>query len=257
MPADLTLPLSLLYGFLLVLARVGGALVFVPLPGVTGVLAPARVALALGFTMALAPRWPMIGGPAPEMGILLVWIAREAALGLAAGVAVAIVLEVLGLAAQMMSMPAGYGYASTIDPNTQADAGVLLILAQTMGALLFFALGLDREVLRLFAGSLSAVPPGRYEPGLSAARELIALGAELFRFALRLALPVVGLLLMVDISLALVGRVHSQLQLLSLAFPLKMLVALAVLGSVAGLMPRITMELAAHVWAALHRVMGM
>ncbi len=256
MPAELTLPVGLLYGFLLVLARVGGALVFVPLPAVAGVLGPARVVLALGFTLALAPRWPALVGPPPEIGILLIWIVREAALGMAAGVAVSIVLEVLGLAAQIMSMPAGYGYASTIDPNTQADSGVLLVLAQTMGALLFFALGLDREVLRLFAGSLSTIPPGGYRPGLPAAHELIELGAELFRFALRLSLPILGLLLMVDFALALVGRLHSQLPLLSLAFPLKMLIALAVLGSVAGLAPRITMQLAARVWTALHRVMG-
>jgi flagellar biosynthetic protein FliR len=256
MPADLTLPAGLLYGFLLVLARVGGALVFVPLPGVNGVVAPARVALALGFTMALAPRWPVISGPAPGIGVLLAWVAREAALGVAAGVAVALVLEALTLAAQIMGMQAGYGYASTIDPNTQADSGVLLILAQLIAGLLFFALGLDREVLRLFAGSLSAIPPGSYDPGLKAAGELVALGAEVFRFGLRLALPVVGLLILVDVALALVGRLHSQLQLLSLAFPLKMLVALAVLGSVAGLMPRLMMELAVHAWAVLHRVMG-
>ena len=44
--------------------------------------------------------------------------------------------------------------------------------------------------------------------------------------ALRLALPVVALLLMVDVALALLGRLNQQLQLLALAFPAKMLTAL-------------------------------
>ncbi len=49
MPANVTLSTGTLFGFLLVLARVGGALVFVPLPGIKGAPEPARAALALGF----------------------------------------------------------------------------------------------------------------------------------------------------------------------------------------------------------------
>ena len=52
MPANLTLSAGTLFGFLLVLARVGGALVFVPLPGVKGAPEPVRAAfesLAAGW----------------------------------------------------------------------------------------------------------------------------------------------------------------------------------------------------------------
>ena len=69
----------------------------------------------------------------------------------------------------MLGLQAGYAYASTIDPNTEADSGILLVFAQLMAGLLFFALGLDREVLRLFAQSLDKIPPGAYVLG-SAAR---------------------------------------------------------------------------------------
>jgi flagellar biosynthesis protein FliR len=41
----------------------------------------------------------------------------------------------------------------------------------------------------------------------------------------------------VDISLALLGRVNSQLQLLTLAFPVKMMVGLAVFGWLMLLIP--------------------
>jgi flagellar biosynthesis protein FliR len=42
---------------------------------------------------------------------------------------------------------------------------------------------------------------------------------------------------MVDISLALLGRVNAQLQLLTIAFPVKMIVGLALLGWLAVLLP--------------------
>ena len=117
MPASLSLPTGLLFGFLLVLARVAGALVFVPLPGMSGSLAPPRAVLAVGFTLALASRWPQLTGPPPSIGALLCWLAAEAALGLAIGVSVALVVEAFTLGAQVMGLQAGYAYASTIDPN--------------------------------------------------------------------------------------------------------------------------------------------
>jgi hypothetical protein len=42
MPISLTLSAGTLYGFLLVLARVGGALSFVPLPGIKAAPEPVR-----------------------------------------------------------------------------------------------------------------------------------------------------------------------------------------------------------------------
>ncbi len=256
MPADLTLSAGMLYAFLLVLARVGGALIFVPLPGVKAAPEPVRIALALGFTLALFARWPAIDSTGVTAGTFVGWMGAEAALGIAIGVSVAMVLEAFTLGAQILGLQAGYAYASTIDPNSDAESGVLLVFAQLMAGLLFFAMGLDREVLRLFAWSLERTPPGTYRFGIESAESLIRLGSSLFSVGFRLALPVVALLVMVDVALALLGRLNSQLQLLSLAFPAKMLTGLAVLAFVAGLFPRILLEFSGHAWTTVRRILG-
>ena len=256
MPASLTFSLASLYGFALVLARVTGALVFVPLPGINGAPPAARIGLAAGLTLALSARWPVIDPGSISAGRLAGWALAEAATGIGIGVAAAIVLEAFVLAAQILGLQAGYAYASTIDPNTEADSGVLLVFAQLAASLMFFAAGLDREVLRLFAWSLDRVPPGQFGFGPSAVPAIIRLGAILFSVGLRLALPVVALLVMVDVALALLGRVNAQLQLLSLAFPLKMLLTLVVFGWGTLLFPRLLRELSGHAWAAARQVMG-
>ena len=256
MPVSLTISAGTLYAFLLVLARVGGALIFVPLPGVKGAPEPVRAALAVGFTLALAARWPVVDAAAVSLATLVVWVAAEAALGIAVGVSLAVVLEAFTLAAQVLGLQAGYAYASTIDPNSEADSGVLVVFAQLMAGLLFFCLGLDREMVRLFALSLERVPAGAYVFGPPAALTLIKLASNLFSVGVRMALPVVGLLVMVDVALALVGRLNSQLQLLSIAFPAKMLTALAVLGLVAAVLPRLLMEFAGQAWLTAHRMLG-
>jgi len=230
MPANLTLSAGTLYGFLLVLARIGGSLIFVPLPGVKGAPEPARVALALGFTLALYSQWPVVRTNEVTVAILAGWVLTEAAVGLAIGVAVAIALEAFTLAAQVLGLQAGYAYTSTIDPNSEADSDILLMFAQLMSGMLFFVMGLDREVLRLFAISLEKVPPGAYVFSRATAEPLIRLNATLFAVGVRLALPVVALLVIVDVALTLLGQINAQLQLLTLAFPAKILIALLLLS---------------------------
>jgi flagellar biosynthesis protein FliR len=256
MPAEWKLPVGILYGFLLVLARISGALVFVPLPGMKGIAEPARAAFAVGFTLALMPHWPVVV-TSTGTALLAGWVLGEAALGMCIGVAVAIAMEAFPLGAQVLGLQAGYAYASTIDPNTEADSGVLLVFAQLVAGMLFFALGLDREVLRLFAESLSNAPPGTYVLGPSAGMAMIHLGSIMFSVGVRLALPVVALLVMVDVALALLGRINSQLQLLSLAFPAKMLVGLALLSYVTALFPRLMGESAGAAWSVLRRACGL
>jgi len=256
MPANVTLSMATLYAFLLVLARIAGALVFVPLPGIKGGPQPVRAALALGMTLALYGRWPAVNVEVVTGMRMVAWAAAEASVGLAIGVSVAIALEAFTLAAQVLGLQAGYAYASTIDPTTEADSGILLVIAQLFAGMLFFALGLDREILRLFAQSLESVPAGSYVPGPPAAQLAIRLGASLFAVGVRLALPIVALLVMVDVALALMGRLNQQLQLISLAFPAKMLTTLLVLGWIAVLFPRVLWQFSGQAWAAARQMLG-
>lgn len=230
------LSVSTLLGFLLTLIRVSGVFVFVPVPGLKSVVDPARVLLILAVTIALFPVWPH---PSDKVsaGVLASWIASESALGLGIGLAVAFAIEAFLLGAQMISLQAGYSFASTIDPTTQADSGVLVVFAQIAAALLFFAMGLDREVLRIFARSLETLPAGTFLLSRGLVETLIRAGSGMFSTGLRLALPVIAVMTMADISLALLGRVNSQLHLLAIAFPVKMIVGLCILGWLATLLP--------------------
>jgi flagellar biosynthesis protein FliR len=253
---SLTLSMDTLYSFLLALARVASAVSFVPLPGMTAAPQPVRAAFALICTFALYSLWPAVHATEAAGATLIVWVAAEASLGIAIGLCVAIALEGFTFAAQMLGVPAGYGFASTVDPNSEADSTVLVVLAQLIAGLLFFALGLHREVFRLFALSMEQVPVA-YVFNRVSVEALIRVSADLLLIGVRLALPVTALLVMVDIAVALLGRLNAQLQLMSLAFPAKMLVALLMLGWLAEAFPRLLMEAASHGWSAAHRMLGL
>ncbi|MEI9971420.1 MAG: flagellar biosynthetic protein FliR [Ignavibacteriota bacterium] len=236
MGGDLLVSTATLLGFLMTLARVAGVFVFVPMPGIGGVVNPARVLLAFSITVALYPLWPRIA-TYPDVGTLILWLVAEAALGIGIGLAVSFVTEAFLMGAQAMSMQAGYAFASTFDPNTQADSGVVVVFMQIVGGLLFFTTGLDREVVRIFARSMETFPAGSFVLTRGAAMQVAAMGSTMFSTGLRLALPVIAVMVMIDISLALLGRVNAQLQLTVVAFPVKMLIFLTLVGWLSLLFP--------------------
>ena len=236
MGGDLVVSTATLLGFLLTLARVAGVFVFVPIPGLSGIVSPARVMLSFGITVALYPLWPHIT-TFPDIGMLTMWLLAEAALGIGIGLAVAFITEAFALGAQALSLQAGYAFASTFDPNTQADSAVVVVLMQVVTSLLFFTTGLDREVIRIFAHSLETYPAGSFVLSRGAAAQLLSMGSTMFSTGLRLALPIIAVMVMIDISLALLGRVNAQLQLTVVAFPVKMLIFLTLIGWLSLLFP--------------------
>jgi flagellar biosynthetic protein FliR len=239
MGTELKLELGTLYAFLLVLARVSGVFVFVPLPGIKAGPDIIRAALAVSITIALLPLWPVIPSTGVTFGTLVGWLLAEAGLGIGVGVAVAFLAEIFQMGAQILSLQAGYSFASTIDPTSGADSSVLLSIAQTVAGLLFFATGLDQQILLAFAQSLRAHPPGHVVLNTSMLNLIIQAGSAMFSTGLRLVLPLLALLLIVDISLALLARLNSQLQLITLAFPIKMLATLGLLAWLLLVFPKI------------------
>jgi len=267
MHAEFTFQLATIYGFLLVLARVAGVIVFVPIPGFSAGPDASRVVLALMLTIALFPVWPshavegsgdglgaMLGGWL-GLGQLLGWMVAEAALGLTIGVAVAFLLEGVQMAAQILGLQAGYSYASTVDPSTQADTTTLQLMAQLLAGMLFFAFGFDRQVLRILAQSLEWVPAGKVLLMGATVEVIVRLGAAIFSTGLELAIPVLALLVLLDIAFAVLGRLHAQMQLLTLAFAIKMLVAVAFLASIISVYPAAFEHVGERTFGALSGLM--
>jgi flagellar biosynthetic protein FliR len=204
----------------------------------------------------LFPVWPHLPDASPSAGQLTVWGFSEMGFGLVAGLAVAFLNEGFQVGAQVLGMPAGFGYAQTIDPNSQADSSVLQVLTMLTTGLLFFSFGLDGVVIRILAASFQKYPAGSWSLIAASLDDIIHLGAGMFSLGLRVALPVVALLLLIDVALALLGRMQQQLHLLSLAFPIKMMAALGVLTALSPVLPKLFSSAAAHTISAIWRLAG-
>src|SRR5580658_275861 len=250
MGADPLFSYATLFGFLFTLARISGVFAFLPLAAFKAAPEAARIVLSLAMTVMLRADWKAPTGAEATIGRVVSGLASEAGLGLAIGVALAIVFEVFQMAAQAVSLQAGLGYASTIDPSSGADSTVLLTIAQLTAALLFFASGADRLLVRALAESLRLAPPESFALNKGWAAALIQFAATIFSSGLRLAAPLIALLLLADASLAILGRVQQQLHLISLTMPLKLVATMLILSATVSLQPGVFESLITS-WARL------
>jgi flagellar biosynthetic protein FliR len=250
MSEDTLFSYSTLFGFLFTLARISGVFAFLPLAGFRAAPESARIVLSILLTLMLRADWKTPAGAETSVGRVVAGLASEAGLGLAIGVALAIVFEVFQMAAQAVSLQAGFGYASTVDPASGADSTVLLTIAELTGGLLFFVSGADRLLVKELAESLRLCPPESFTLNKTWATALFQFATAIFSSGLRLAAPLIALLLLADASLAILGRVQQQLHLISLTMPLKLAATMLILSATNVLQPGF-FESLMTVWARL------
>lgn len=244
----------------LLLTRMAALTIFTPLPGASAAPVHARVVLALLLAGMLAPTARAGISPDELASPAAVWLLgvaalSEAAFGAAIGLALRLLLEAFSLAAQTLGFQAGYSYINMVDPNTQVDASILNVALGLLANLLFFAFDLHLHLIRVLASGLSAHPLGSFVVQPMDAAAFIALGGLTFDTALRLALPVVALLLLVDLTLGLLNQAHPRMQLLTLAFPLKIVAAVAALYPVLPQSPRLFYQLAERTFELLNALL--
>lgn len=231
---EISLPAALLSNYALLLSRMAVFVVFVPIPVMRASLAPTKIVLALALTILTAPlaMSELDAGVIVSAGVpwaLFKALAAEATLGAALGIAMRLMLEAFGLAAQALGFQAGYSYVNMVDPTSQADASILNVIFALTADLLFLATDLHLFVLKTLIDSLKVHPLGSFTTRPADVGAVIALGGYMFEAGVRLALPVMAVLLLIDLTLGLLNQVHSRMQLITFSFTLKLIGGTAVI----------------------------
>ncbi len=203
---------------MLVLLRVGSLMLLAPGIGHPLVPVPVKAGLVAALTLMLLPLAPVPALPSSALGWALAAL-RELLLGAGAALVLRLALAAAHLAGQLAGMQMGLAIAATLDPEARAQTGLVAELASTFAFTAWIAFGGHREVFVGLVQSLQMLPPGAPWP-LAHAGDLVQLASSVFSLALRLAAPVLGLLLLIYLALGLLARAAPQIQVFFLAFPL-------------------------------------
>jgi flagellar biosynthetic protein FliR len=212
--------------FFLVLGRVSPLFVLAPLFSAKQIPAQvkgvAAVALAIGLTGMAAHGQTIPTQPMQVAGLMIVQLLVGILFAFAIGALMAAVQTAGGLA----DIVSGFSFGATVDPVNGNPGGVFTELYGLIGVMLFIAIGGDAWMLRGIARTFTLVPLTKAPHITSLANAAELSFTSIFTSALEVAAPVMLTLLITDVAFGMVSRVVPQLNVFSVAFPLKVGVSL-------------------------------
>jgi len=223
------LPLfPLVVPFLLVLTRVLGLFVFVPVFANSAIPGNVKVLLGVAITVCVWGVVPKRGVPADLISVVLA-IAGEMSVGLLIGTLVALVFSGIQHGGQIISQQMGIGMASIYDPMFDQQSTVVEQITFWLTLSIFFAVGGHRELVGALVDSYHAVPMGQYvAPGLLLESALTAIHAA-FQAAVRVAAPGLVAFFVATISMGFVGRSIPQINVMVVSLTSNILVGLVMI----------------------------
>jgi flagellar biosynthesis protein FliR len=221
--------------FLLIVCRLSGMIVAAPLLGMRNIPAQTKIGLALAIALILFPLHAAHDVPhSKDLFQFGVIVFQEVAIGLLLGFIANLTFMALQMSGEFMSTQMGLSVAHVLDPVTQSQSPLIGQFFFYFAAMLFLSLNVHHALIAGVDRSLTWIPIGHFigEGHLTAGvmvQRCIHLGSELFMLALTAGIPITGLLLVMEITLAFVAKVMPQMNVFMVAMPLKVLFGLLII----------------------------
>ncbi len=213
----------------LVALRVGGLLLVAPLWSAKTVPMRLRTACLVLFAVVLLPS-AIASAPAGAIAITPAAFIGETLIGFAIGFAGAIIIAGAEAAGDMMAISIGLSGAAIFNPTQGGQTMVLGQFMQLLALTLLLTAGGHVMMIDALADTFAVLPLGAPINLAEGAQALAATGSWIFAAALRFSAPVLGAIMLANVSLGVLSRAAPQLNIFSVAFPLQIGIGLLTLA---------------------------
>ena len=212
----------LLWPFLRALA------LFSSLPLLGTRVVPVRVRIGLSALIAIAAQAslpPMPAVPLDSMAAFMLVI-QQVLIGVSLGFAVRLVFAAIELAGEVVGLQMGMNFAGFFDPLSASQTTASSRFFGAMVGFLFIAINGHLLVIAALVSSFDTFAVGDQPFEFLVQARPYQWGAEIFRTALWIALPMVAMLTFVNLVLGVVSRVAPQINVFAIGFPITLGVGL-------------------------------
>lgn len=217
--------------YMLVLIRISIILFMIPI--FSSNVFPARLKMAFAMVTAMLfysvvnvdlDRFPL---SVPATGILVI---AELLIGLTLGTCVRIFFGSVQLAGQIIGFQMGFAMINVIDPQTGSNVSIMDQLGYWVCVVVFLTLNGHHIMFLSVIESFKLVPIGFFMMQEVILAKLLELGAQLFVLAIKIGAPVIVSLAFVSVGFGLVSKFSPQMNVMIVAFPLKIVAGLILFG---------------------------
>ncbi|MEO8135257.1 MAG: flagellar biosynthetic protein FliR [Betaproteobacteria bacterium] len=214
-----------LYPFIRVLALMSSA----PLFSHVSVPMTLRVGAALAITVVIVPALPAAPFVSPFSGAGVALIVTQVLIGVAIGLTMQIVFAAVQLAGDLIGLQMGLSFSGFVDPQNNEQSPLVGTFLSIALMLLFLALNGHLAMISALASSFDTLPVSPTGWHALNSMRVVDAGGTMFATGLSLALPVVGALLLVNLTLGILTRAAPQLNLFAIGFPVTLMTGLLML----------------------------
>lgn len=203
--------------FLLILFRLGGLLLSVPIFASAHLPVPFKAGLALTLAVSFYPllqSTPLPGRMEPLS--LLLAILGEVVLGVVIGFAARFFFMAVDVAGELAGIQMGLGIANVFDPQFAQPGVVVAQFMSLITVLTFLVLEGHHAFLEAIWQSFQSIPPGMFSAAAAktAVPVLVSLFGSSLVLAMKLSSPVMVAVLLTNVGMGLLVRVVPQLNFL-------------------------------------------
>lgn len=220
---------SWLAAFIFPLTRILALVASSPVLGNKQVPVRVKIGLSLLITFIVAPTLNIPTDIEASSGAGLFIMLQQILVGLSMGFAMRLIFTAVELAGDTMGMQMGLGFASFYDPVNATQTQVVAQFLGIIAALAFLSMNGHLYMLETLVESFQAFPISTQLPPADAMHTLALWGGSIFSNALRLALPLIGALLITNLALGILTRSAPQLNVFAIGFPITLVVGFATL----------------------------
>jgi flagellar biosynthesis protein FliR len=220
---------DLLVSYLLASVRIVAWLAVVPPFAGRSVPTMAKVILAVGLSLAVAPQMAN-GTIGLGTGELVVNILTQVLVGSAMGFVTYLLFSAVAAAGSLIDVFGGFSLAQGFDPLSMNSNTVFGKFHQLLATMILFASGGHLIVIGGLLKSFDFLPLGEMPDMAGLPTVLTTAFGVFFVTAVQIALPMIAVLFIADLGLALLTKVAPQLQAINVMFPAKIGLTLLLLG---------------------------
>jgi len=217
--------------FLLIAARCVAMIMTLPLFSMRSVPRIAKIALAGYMAYLIVPHIdfsayePYLSSDGAFNLIYVLLLAGEALIGIIIGFYVNVIFSAFSTAGQFFAFQMGFSAASSYDALSQVENPLMGQFFNLVAMLIFLQ---NQWGQRLFGGALASSFDTINVVSLLAGKEhlvkfLLASLTELFADAFIIALPIMGTLFLINVTMGILSKAAPQMNLLSEGFPIMIL----------------------------------
>jgi flagellar biosynthetic protein FliR len=200
--------------------RIGACLMVAPVFGTSYVPPRVRIVLAGALTLIALPMLPPLEGLTVLSADGIVTTVEQVVIGAAMGFALQLMFDALTLGGQIIANGMGLGFAFNVDPLRGVETPALGQFYSLLGVLVFLSLDGHIALIETLLTSFRGLPVGPHGLSLEALQSLADWGDQLFMGALRVALPGMTALMVINLAFGVMARAAPALNLFAVGFPI-------------------------------------